>query len=145
MTRNNEREQRVIRIMEQQRTRINYVSQIAAVLREAGGDEIAALCALALTIERHVIAGHLDKAWPIVGRIEQHLAGRAYDGADPADILAALAQLLHERTAVRIADAYTTTHAPTTYGEKPERLLTAEEANEQAARRGIAYAADMED
>ena len=146
MTRNNEREQRVIRIMEQQRTRIGYVSQIAAALREAGAEGEQAIRVLSMAIERQTAIGQAADDYAKTSKIEQHLASRAYDGADDTDILAALAQLLHERTAVRIADAYATTHPPTTYAGTPERLiLSAEEASEQAAARGIAYAADLED
>lgn len=164
MPRNNEREQRVIRIMEKQRTRIGYVDQIAAALRDAGADGEEAIRMLARTIARRYAIDQKPGDCAKMIEIERHLDGRAYDGADPADILAALAQLLHERTAVRIADAYDITHAPTTYGPGEERLiaaptfasgkvsayrvdsiLSAAEASEQAAQRGIAYAADLED
>ena len=51
--------------------------------------------------------------------------------------VAALAQMIHERTAPRLADPYC---APPRYP-----VLSAEEAAAQAAVRGIAYAGDLDD
>lgn len=147
MPRNNEREQRVIQIMQRQQLRIAYTQQIAAALRDAGAEGEQAIRVLAIVIERLTEnpQHHTPDTWRIVNAFEHHLDGRAYDNADPADILAALAQLLHERTAIRIADAYTITHPPTIYAPGEERLLSAAEASEQASAHSIAYAADLED
>lgn len=65
----------------------------------------------------------------------------ALDATGQEIAVAALAQMIHERTAPRLGDPYNAPK-PSSY---PTPILSAEEAAEQAARRGIAHAGDMDD
>lgn len=140
MSRNTEREQRVIELMGRQQRRLRMAEQIIEAAGDAPRSDV--IGALAAVLEAHTLPTTRREA--TAGRIAATLGAAGFAGADPDDVIAALAQVLHDRTALRLADAY---HQPPASQPTapPTPIQSAEEASRQAATRGIAPAGDFEE
>ena len=108
--------------------------KIDQVLRHLDADLITD--ALIIALHRANFAPNQEKHPQTTGAAYAVLAA-IDNAADQQTAVAALAQMIHERTAPRLGDPYC---APPRYP-----VLSAEEAAQEAARRGIAYAGDLED
>lgn len=108
--------------------------RIDQVLRHLDADLITD--ALIIALHRANFAPGQEKHPQTTGAAYAVLAA-IDNAAEQQTAVAALAQMIHERTAPRLSDPYC---APPRYP-----VLSAEEAAEEAARRGIAYAGDLED
>jgi hypothetical protein len=108
--------------------------KIGLVLRHLDADLITD--ALIIALHRANFAPGQEKHPATIGAAYAVLAA-IDNAAEQQAAVAALAQMIHERTAPRLIDPYC---APPRYP-----VLSAEEAAAQAARRGIAYAGDLED
>lgn len=148
MSRNTEREQRVIELMGRQQRRLRMAEQIIEAAGDAPRSDV--IGALAAVLEAHTLPTTRREA--TAGRIAATLGAAGFAGADPDDVIAALAQVLHDLTAqvlhdltvLRLADAY---HQPPASQPTapPTPIQSAEEASRQAATRGIAPAGDFEE
>ncbi len=140
MSRNTEREQRVIELMGRQQRRLRMAEQIIEAAGDAPRSDV--IGALAAVLEAHTLPTTRREA--TAGRIAATLGAAGFAGADPDDVIAALAQVLHDLTVLRLADAY---HQPPASQPTapPTPIQSAEEASRQAAERGIAYAGDFEE
>lgn len=140
MSRNTEREQRVIELMERQQRRLRMAEQIIEAAGDAPRSDVIGALAAVLYAWMLPTAGGIEAA----DRIGAATGSAEFFGADPDDVIAALAQVLHDRTALRLTDAYHQPPASQRTGCAAP-ILSAEEASQRAAERGIAPAADFEE
>lgn len=137
MSENTERDRRVIELMERQQRRLRMAEQIIKAAGDAPRSDVVRALAAVLYAWMLPTAGGIEAA----DRIGAATGSAEFSGADPDDVIAALVQALHDRTALRMTDAY---HQPppTRRTGYPTPILSVEEARKQAA---IAPAGDFEE
>ena len=137
MSENTERDRRVIELMNRQRRRLRMAEEIIRAAGDAPrGDVIGALAAV---LEAQTLPTARREA--TAGRIAATIDAADFPDGDADDVIAALAQVLHDLTVLRLADAY---HQPPASQPTapPTPIQSAEEASQQAA---IAPAGDFEE
>lgn len=140
MSENTERDRRVIELMNRQQRRLRMAEQLVKAAGDAPrSDVVSALAALLCAWILPTVGGEAAAS-----RIGAATRSAEFSGADPDDVIAALVQALHDRTALRLTDAYHQPPASQRTGY-PTPILSAEEASQQAAERGIALAGDFEE
>ena len=140
MSENTERDRRVIELMERQSLRLRMAEQLVKAAGDAPRSDVVRALAAVLYAWMLPTAGGIEAA----DRIGAATGSAEFSGADPDDVIAALVQALHDRTALRMTDAYHQPPASQRTGCAAP-ILSAEEASQRAAERGIAPAADFEE